>query len=189
MIKLFFKENIDEYDEKFGEPSTQVTDIVGFLDYLDDVIAYCNELQTVTEGLNDKYNFKVSKVMATRLFEQAVKELFKKNRTDVIKELKETIIKLGTYDISSAKHNHPLVNSMGHFDIHLDGGTLILLYKYDDDILEIGFDQSALNQILRLQDIVDHKELKRYNKKNYKKPAKEISLDKLFKSDTEDNTK
>lgn len=183
MIKIF-RESIDKYDEKFGEPCTQVLDIVDLLDYLDDVISYCKEVNTVNESLNDNYGFKVKRVVATRMFEQAVKELFKKSRTDVIEELKQTIIKLGKYEITSAKHNHPLKNTYGHMDIHLDGGTLILLYKYDDDdVLEIGFDQSVLNQILKLQDIVDHKELNAYNRnrKKYKKPTKEISLDKLFK--------
>lgn len=182
MIKLF-RESIDKYDEKFGEPCTQVLDIVDLLDYLDDVISYCKEVNTVNESLNDSYGFKVKRVVATRMFEQAVKELFKKNRTDVIEELKQTIIKLGKYEITSAKSNHPLKNAYGHMDIHLDGGTLILLYKYDDDVLEIGFDQSVLNQILKLQDIVDNKELNAYNRdrKKYKKSTKEISLDKLFK--------
>lgn len=182
MIKLF-REHLDEYDEKFGEPTTQVIDIIGFLDFLDDVISACNEKQSVSESLNARYNFKVKRVVATRLFEQAVKELFKKHRADVIEELKNTIIKLGMYEIGSAKHNHPLEKSEGHLDIHIDGGNLILLYKYDDDVLEVGFEKSALNQILRLQDVVDHKELKRYDKKKYKKDAKEIDLDGVFRLD------
>ena len=33
----------------------------------------------------------------TKLFERAVKELSKKNRSDVLKELKDVIIKLGKY--------------------------------------------------------------------------------------------
>ena len=174
-------EDVDPYDIRFGEPTTQVIDAIGVLDYLDDVIAACDELDIIEEGLNDKYNLAVKRIVVTKSFENAVKLLYKKHRKDVLKELKDAIIKLGRYEISTGKKNHPLTNAEGHLDIHLDGGNLILLYRYDsEEVLEIGFSTSSLNQILRLQDIVTHKQLKSYDRKKYKAKTKEIDIDTIY---------
>lgn len=103
---------------------------------------------------------KVDKVVATRSFENSVKLLKKKHKSDVLKELSEVIDDLINLKITTQKSNHPLKNAEGHRDLHIDGGKLILLYRYDDDTLYI---------TLRLQDVVDHKQLSNYNK--YNSPA------------------
>lgn len=171
----------DEYDVRFGEPTTEVVDIHGVLDFLDEVIAFCDSYEDLQEGLNDKYKFKVSRIVMTNFFERAVKQLCRKHKKDTLKELKEAIIKLGNYEIKSGKKNHPLKDSYGHLDLHLDGGRLILIYKYvDDDVLMVGFEKSSFNQILRLQDVVTHKELNSYAKKKYKASTKDADIDALF---------
>ena len=96
MIRLF-RESVDRYDERFGEPTMEVLTFEGMIKFLDDVIKFPHTGSYTIEGLNDKYNFEVDRVVATKLFEQAVKLLWKKKKFDVIEELKQTIIKLGNY--------------------------------------------------------------------------------------------
>lgn len=182
MIKLFIKESVDKFDERFGEPTMEVLTIDRMIKFLDDVIRFPNDSGVTLEGLNDKYNFKVDRIVATKLFEQAVKLLWKKKKLDVLRELRDTVIKLGNYEISSNKDNHPLKNAEGHLDLHLDGGNLILVYKYlSEKLVEVDIDKESIIKSLRLQDIVNHKELDRYNKKKYKKSAEEINIDDIFK--------
>lgn len=168
MIRLF-REKIDpfdaEYDRRFGEPATEVLGIEDALDFLDDVIAFAEEYQNIQESMNDKYDLNVKRVVMTTLFEKAVKLLTKKHDAAVLKELKDIVIKLGKMQVESDKKNHRLTNAEGHFDLHLDGGRLILLYKYfDDDTVGVDIDKQSFQAVsLRMQDVVDHKELRRYN--------------------------
>lgn len=181
MIKL---EQYDVYDERFGEPTTEVVKIEGVLDFLDDVIAFTQNQSVIDEGLNDKYNLQVDRVVMTKLFERAIKALSRKNKVDVLKEIKDTIIRLGNYEISSNKKNHPLKNAEGHLDLHLEGGNLILLYKYfNEEVFEIDVEKKSLDRILRLQDIVNHTELDNYDKRKYKRPADEVDIDTIYKGD------
>lgn len=123
----------------------------------------------------------------TTLFEKAVKLLTKKHDAVVLKELKDIVIKLGKMQVESDKKNHRLTNAEGHFDLHLDGGRLILLYKYfDDDTVGVDIDKQSFQAVsLRLQDVVDHKELRRYNKKKFKKGTKDLDIDSIYSDDTE----
>lgn len=180
MIKKLVKE-FDLYDDTFGEPTTEVVSIKGVLDFLDDVISFTNRNHVIEEGLNDKYNLQVDRVVMTQLFEKAVKSLSKKKKTNVLKELKDTIIKLGNYEIGSNKKNHPLKNAQGHLDLHLEGGNLILLYKYfNEEVFEIDVDEKSLQRFLRLQDIVNHTQLKNYDVKKYYRDTKEVDIDTIY---------
>lgn len=107
----------------------------------------------------------VNKIIVTRSFENAVKALKKKHKSNTLNELYDVVDKLSKYEITSQKSNHPLKDMEGHKDIHLEGGNLILLYKYEDDVLTIA---------LKLQDLVNHTSLKNYTKKKLNAPTKEF---------------
>lgn len=192
LIRLFKeKENADmfdiEYDKKFGEPTTEVLGIQDAIDFLDDVIAF-GSFTNIDEDINDNYNLLVDRVVMTSLFEKIIKQLKRKNKVDVLKEIKETIIKLGKYEIKGNKSNHPLKDSEGHLDLHIDSGNLILLYKYfNEDVFEIDVDKKSYQRVLKAQDVVDHKQLKRYNKKNYKKPVKDLDIDSIYSEEGEED--
>lgn len=181
MIRLF-KEKVDPYDEKFGEPTTEVVDIESFVKFLDDVIRDAENNNYIEEDINDNYNFEVDRIVATNYFEKAIKLLHKKKKTDVLKEIKDVVIRLGNYDVGKSKDNHPLKNAEGHMDIHIEGGNLILVYKYfSEEVFELNITQESLNRILRLQDVVNHKELKNYDKKKYKSDAHDYDIDNIDK--------
>ena len=113
------------------------------------------------------------KVVATKQFEQGVKMLKKKHDNEALSELYEVVTQLRSLNVSTQNKNHWLKNADGHLDIHIKGGNLILLYKYiggeSDDI--------ALVVTLKLQDLIDHTELRRYDKKNYKASAHDYDVD------------
>ena len=110
----------------------------------------------------------------TAKFQKAIKQLLKKHKYDVVLQIVTLISKLEKFEISGQSSNHPLKNAQGFRDIHLDGGNLILLYKYENNNLVID---------LLLKDIVTHKQLKRYNfkQKDTIKPISSIqqALDEL----------
>ena len=85
-------------------------------------------------------------IVTTPLFEKGIKLLQKKHLNDVIKDIKETIIKLANYEISTQKSNHRLTNTDVN-DIHIRP-NIILLYRYDVN--------NALIVELKLLDITDH---------------------------------
>ena len=116
---------------------------------------------------------KVNRIVATRSFENAVKQLKKKHESKTLQELKQTVLELANYNITKQKSNHPLKNSDGHIDLHLKGGKLVLLYKYEDDVLTVS---------LRLQDVVNHDQLMSYDNKKYKAPAREYNTDNISNS-------
>lgn len=179
-MKLFIEE-YDEYDEYFGEPTTQVLDISQALKFFDDVINLAEKSKRLKESSSNEHNFEVKRIVMTSLFERAVKQLYKKKKISVLKELKETIIKLANYEIQAAKSNHPLKNAKGHIDLHIEGGNLILLYKYiNDEVVGIDIDKSSFEFLLKLQDIVDHKQLKNYDTRKYDRKTKDLEIDKLF---------
>lgn len=115
----------------------------------------------------------VSKVVATKSFESAVKSLKKDHKTQVLAELHAAVLDLVNLRITKQKSNHPLNRLDGHRDIHLDGGRLILLYRYDEET-------ATLFLSLRLQDVVDHKELTRYDRSKLTSPATEYDVDSIL---------
>lgn len=112
---------------------------------------------------------RVVTVVATQRFEEALKSLKKDHKNKVLKKLDSYVTSLVNLEISTQGQNHPLTDAKGHRDIHLEGKRLILLYRYDFK----GTDPEELVLVveLRLQDIVDHKELRSYDKKNYDAPV------------------
>ena len=116
---------------------------------------------------------KVNRVVATRSFENAVKQLKKKHETKTLEELYDVVTKLANYEVTKEKSNHPLENANGHKDLHLKGGKLILLYKYEDDVLTVA---------LRLQDVVNHNQLKSYELRKYKAPTREYDVNNINNS-------
>lgn len=119
---------------------------------------------------------KVNKVVATRSFERAVKKLRKDKRTKDTNKLYDTIQKLMTFSITKEQRNHPLVNAEGHMDIHI-APDLILMYRYDTD-------DETLIIALRLQDAVNHDQLKHYDNRKYDAPARDFDVESI-KSATE----
>ena len=107
---------------------------------------------------------KVSRIVATRSFENAVKQLKKKHETNALNELHNAVLSLCNFEITKQKSNHPLKNAQGHKDLHLKNGKLVLIYRYEDDTLYIG---------LRLQDLVNHDKLASYDNNKYNSPARE----------------
>lgn len=117
-------------------------------------------------------------VVATKQFMKAVKQLKKKHKTDVLRELYDIVNKLRNLEITTQSSNHWLKDADDHKDIHLDGGNLILMYKY----ITTQNGNVALMITLRLQDIVDHTELKRYDKKKFKADAKDFDVESIRSS-------
>ena len=71
--------------------------------------------------------------------------------------------------ITTQKDNHPLHNSKGHREIYIQGGQLILIYRYDEY-------QDTLYLQLRLQDAVNHDELSRCDNKKFDNLAEEYDI-------------
>lgn len=92
---------------------------------------------------------KVNKIVTTSKYDRALRKLEKKHRYKSLKKLKDIVDKLSRFEISSQYKNHPLKNANGVNDIHIEN-DLILLYRYDGDILFIE---------LKLFDVVNHNEL------------------------------
>lgn len=181
-----YKDYSDDYDRIFGEPTTEVITPQGVLDYIDEVIKCIDKsTDSLTENLNSN-DFIIKRIIATNYFEKAIKGLYKLHKKDVLEELKDAIEKLCNYEITSNKKNHPLQDMDGHLDLHLDGGNLILIYKYENEnTLKLYTDESSLNQLLKLQDVVNHDKLKKYkgkkNKRRLKSKTHDFDLDTLDK--------
>lgn len=174
--------NSDTYDvldklyyDKFGEPSTEVYTTAEFIDFMQDVLAFSpkelNSAEIFATAQPDKKDATVSKVIATDLFLNAIEKLWKRNQKKVIEEVYNTVIKLIKYEITKGKGNHPLHNAKGHKDIHIAGGRLILLYRY--------LTNTDLVVDLKLQDLVDHKQLARYDMHKYDRSTKDFDPEQL----------
>ena len=132
--------------------------------------------------MSDLSDRPVKRVFVTRSFKDALKKLKKSHKTDVINELYSVVQDLIDQKVSTQNKNHPLKHlpkdAKGHRDLHLEGGNLVLLYRYEtakngDNVLIVE---------LRLQDIVDHKELENYSNKKYKAPVTEFDPDEILSS-------
>lgn len=115
---------------------------------------------------------RVVRVVATNQFEAALKKLKKDHKTKILEQLKDVVEKLIKLEITTQNQNHPLKNAKGHRDLHLDGKRLILLYKYD--YASDNEDELLLFVTLKLQDIVDHKQLSRYDLGKFDSPVHEF---------------
>ena len=122
----------------------------------------------------------VSKVVATRVFKNSVKRLKKKHNDKVLEELYTAVRQLINLEISTQKKNHTLKNFDGHKDLHLDGGRLILLYRYD-------VEEDTLILTLKLQDIVDHKQLNDYDRRKLKAPVEKYDIDQILSNTQHEN--
>lgn len=168
--------DVDGYhrDMIFGEPTNEVLDVGDFINYLEDAIRFADESFDITSAtILTSDNDSLMRVYVTSYFEKGIKELINKHRKDVLIELKDVIEKLLRLEVTRNNRNHPLKNAEGHLELHIDGGNLLLVYKY--------LSKDVISVALKLQDIVDHKELKRYNKKRYKSETKETTVDEIFK--------
>lgn len=119
-------------------------------------------------------------IVETSSYKNAYKELKNKHRDDVIDDLNKTIEKLAKFEISSQSDNHPL-KGIKINDIHIRG-DVILLYRYVDKALIID---------LRLEDVVNHKQLnnpkyKKQLKKKLKKESIKLYVDDKLDYDNED---
>lgn len=92
----------------------------------------------------------VSKIIYTSQFQRSFKKLKKQHKTKAIIKIEETIKKLANFEITTEQRNHKLQGTDLN-DIHIEG-DIILLYKYEDELLTI---------TLLIKDIVNHKELQR----------------------------
>ena len=123
---------------------------------------------------------KVTRIVATKQFEAALKDLKKKHKTTVLTELANVIDDLANFRVSTQNQNHPLKNAEGHRDLHLEGKRLILLYRYEYGDSE---DELIMFVTLRLQDLVNHKELSNYDTKKYKADAHEFDIEDIKSTD------
>lgn len=91
------------------------------------------------------------KILLTVAFKQMMKKLHKEHQKRALQELSKALELINNEGIESHMDNHPLSNANGLKDIHLDGGNLILLYKYvHSDTLVIS---------AKLHNIVNHDQL------------------------------
>lgn len=92
---------------------------------------------------------KVNKIVALPKYEKALKKLEHDHRTSAVKKVKKTVQQLARFEVTKQSRNHKLNTAKGVNDIHIED-DLILLYRYDGDILFVE---------LKLFDIVNHKQL------------------------------
>ena len=94
----------------------------------------------------------IAEVKPTSRYINELKKLYLSNKNDVIKRLNKIINELQHFQITKQYHNHRLSNS-DFSELHVTG-DILLVYKYE---------RNALVVDLILDDLVNHKELK----KNY----------------------
>ena len=161
-------------DMILGESVDEVLDADDFLNYLEDAIRFSEKSFDITSAviLESDNELPNVRVYVTNHFEKAVKRLVSDHRTDVLEDLKGTVEDLLKLNITRQSKNSPLKDAQKHFHLHIRGDVL-LIYKYlSKDILAVS---------LKLQDIVNHKELEHYENKKYKSPTKETTVDEIFK--------
>ena len=95
----------------------------------------------------------VNKTFVTSQFVKGLKELRKNHKDRTIDKLQETVRKLENFEIlNHEQHEHGLTNNKNLYrDIHIEG-NVILLYRYDADIIFIS---------LVLGNLVNHENLNR----------------------------
>lgn len=119
------------------------------------------------------------KLYMTRRFRKAVESLKRKHNNQALAELEDVVKQIYNRTLNAQKHNHPLKNANGFKDVHISGGKLIVLYRYD-------VEQDELNISAELHDIVTHDALNRRDTFSAS-PKAEISLEdalKFIKSST-----
>lgn len=125
----------DEFDKQFGAPKTETFATKDLIAYLDK-IANCIEIAEA-ENPEEQKDFAISKAIATDTFKNAVKILYKKQRADIIKELKAVVMTLA-YEKTGGKS----------IEISIDGEKAALQYSYiTDSIIILGFKADTIQQI------------------------------------------
>lgn len=92
---------------------------------------------------------KVDKIVALLKYDKALKKLEHDHRLSALRKVKKIVGQLARFEIKQQSRNHKLNSAKGVNDIHIED-DLILLYRYDGDILFVE---------LKLFDIVNHKQL------------------------------
>ena len=175
-----------EYDRLFGEPTTEVFEVNDFFKYMDALISYAEHsvFTASNSSASEPKEFQIKDIIATAVFEQALKKQVKKHKADTLNQILEVSEKLLNYDIEREYKNHNLhYNLSGHKDIHIEGGNLVLIYKYvspEKIRIDAKFDSDA-DDILKLQDLVNHKEIQPYDSKKLKSPMRHLTYGELKK--------
>ena len=174
-----------EYDRLFGEPTTEVFEVNEFFRYMDELIEYSKHSVSAasnSSASSEPKEFQIKDIIATAVFEHALKKQVKKHKTDILNQILEVVEKLLNYDIEREYKNHNLhYNLSGHKDIHIEGGNLVLIYKYvspEKIRIDAKFDSDA-DDVLKLQDLVDHKDIQPYDSKKLKSPMRHLTYDEL----------
>lgn len=90
-------------------------------------------------------------MLITTAFKQAVKKYRHDHNKRVLDDLDRALDLINTQTIGTQMDNHELTDANGLWDIHLDGGNFILLYKYiNKDTVEIS---------AKLHNVVPHRDL------------------------------
>ena len=89
----------------------------------------------------------VDKIVSTTQFARGVKQLKSKHKNKELAKLTRIVDNLKHFKITTASHNHSVGN--GVYDIHISG-DIVLLYRYNGDILMLE---------LELNNLADHKNL------------------------------
>lgn len=128
----------------------------------------------------------VDRVVATKSFIRAIKTLKNKHKSKELRQVYDVVQELMKFAITTQNDNHGLNNAKGHKDLHISGGKLILLYRYDDIVSEDTGEDDVVLIIgieLRLQDVVNHDQLHNYRKfdsKAYKYDPEDILSSKII---------
>ena len=119
------------------------------------------------------------KMMITAAFKHAVKKYKNEHNTRVLDDLAKALDLINDETVGTQMDNHPLTNANGLWDIHLDGGNFVLLYKY--------LDKDTVQVSAKLHDVIPHKHL--YQRGIYDerpaKPYKYEDVKKMIRSSTD----
>lgn len=161
MVKYIKAVSIDESEYQGFEPwDTQ--------ELIDELNKYIRKTK-ITASNNLEY--RVDTIFVSDRFEDAVYKMIKKHKTELLTELRDTIISLVTHPTSKTKGSHSLSRQNNPYklnDLHLEHKNVILLYRYAG--------KASLVVDLQLVDLTDHKNLDKDMNKSYNL-NKEIEID------------
>lgn len=114
-------------------------------------------------------------LFTTNQFKRAVKKLKREHNTRALDDLWKAVQKIYNQEVGSSMDNHRLAgkNTNNLNDLHLAGGDLILLWRYDSDT-------DSLVVSAKIKDVVNHDALSR--KETFAEPQwRETTIDELDK--------